>query len=522
MLRNVVETFLDTVTEREFDAPLMALLAAQGFSDIHFTHGANEFGKDIIAKRVDGDPPKLRQYAIQAKAGDIGMSDWRSIRPQVEEAERNTLSHPNFDERLPRTAVLVTTGRLVGGAPLDAQQVAQRSRRSGRRFVTWERPQLAEWLSADPTLTLGRSDGDLLQLLASIDKRSVREQELEYFSRRWLSRPGLDNETARLGNASVEAAVIANRLRAGGRLDLAAYVALHLLRAAWAGNVNRDPENRPQLATGATRLFGDYVVSLLGEALPLLNDPADLLASVFDPLSIVTYPTVCCRLGELFALLALIEEFEPELLTATSNGTAGAAVLSLVRQHPGTCRPISDEFAVSVIAPAIVLYRIDPATCRSYWKNLTSWTLERFDDRADGLGVGAIGESEELLTERLLGAPLESTNVTRRRSSYLATVLLDIAAALSLDDLYDALQNNLKPYQIYPTLTVAENSSVLNRFGRGTRPIAAVNYRTLSARGSAADHHTSSPTFPLIDELLITSSIRSRHSYRAIVDARSF
>src|SRR5277367_2174768 len=50
VLRDVVAGFLDTVTEREFDAPLIALLAARGFRDVHFLHGAFEFGKDVIAK----------------------------------------------------------------------------------------------------------------------------------------------------------------------------------------------------------------------------------------------------------------------------------------------------------------------------------------------------------------------------------------------------------------------------------------------------------------------------------------
>jgi hypothetical protein len=65
VLRDVVAGFLDTVTEREFDGPLIALLAARGFTDVHFLHGAFEFGKDFIAKGPKppdsdtgaGDPP---------------------------------------------------------------------------------------------------------------------------------------------------------------------------------------------------------------------------------------------------------------------------------------------------------------------------------------------------------------------------------------------------------------------------------------------------------------------------------
>jgi hypothetical protein len=50
MLRDVAAAFLNTVTEREFDAPLLALLGARGFHDVHFLHGGFEFGKDFVAK----------------------------------------------------------------------------------------------------------------------------------------------------------------------------------------------------------------------------------------------------------------------------------------------------------------------------------------------------------------------------------------------------------------------------------------------------------------------------------------
>ena len=50
MLDNAVAGFLDEVTEREFDEPLLALLRENGFVDIHYLHGSYEFGKDVIAK----------------------------------------------------------------------------------------------------------------------------------------------------------------------------------------------------------------------------------------------------------------------------------------------------------------------------------------------------------------------------------------------------------------------------------------------------------------------------------------
>ena len=50
MLANVVGSYLDSLEEREFDAPFMALLRPQGFWDIHLLHGPFQIFKDFIGK----------------------------------------------------------------------------------------------------------------------------------------------------------------------------------------------------------------------------------------------------------------------------------------------------------------------------------------------------------------------------------------------------------------------------------------------------------------------------------------
>jgi restriction endonuclease len=121
MLRNVLEDYLNSINERDFDYPLSSLLQGMGFHDIHFTHGAVEFGKDFIAKRVEDGTEY--QYAIQSKKGDIGQGLWRNeIRGQLEEAISSDLSHPQFNTSLPRKVILVTTGRLSGNARLASQE----------------------------------------------------------------------------------------------------------------------------------------------------------------------------------------------------------------------------------------------------------------------------------------------------------------------------------------------------------------------------------------------------------------
>ncbi len=73
MLADAIGNYVNSLTEREFDAPFTALLRLHGFTDIHFLHGPFEFGKDFIAKRLEDGVEY--QYAFQTKAGDIGISE---------------------------------------------------------------------------------------------------------------------------------------------------------------------------------------------------------------------------------------------------------------------------------------------------------------------------------------------------------------------------------------------------------------------------------------------------------------
>jgi len=70
MLDDVIGNYIDSLTEREFDAPFMALLRLHGFFDIHFRHGSFEFGKDFIAKRVEDGKPY--QYTFQTRRETSG------------------------------------------------------------------------------------------------------------------------------------------------------------------------------------------------------------------------------------------------------------------------------------------------------------------------------------------------------------------------------------------------------------------------------------------------------------------
>ena len=107
MIADVIGSYLDSLEEREFDAPFMALLRSLGYRDIHFLHGTFEFGKDFIAKRDEGSA--VVQYSFQTKAGNIGLAEWKRA------GARSTCSEP-IPSRI-RRSTAPCSGRLCSSQP---------------------------------------------------------------------------------------------------------------------------------------------------------------------------------------------------------------------------------------------------------------------------------------------------------------------------------------------------------------------------------------------------------------------
>lgn len=498
MLDATIGSFLKTVTEREFDPVIIALLAARGFYDIHFIHGSFEFGKDILAKRVDPKTGESHQYAIQSKAGDIGLPEWRAVRPQLEESEYNVLGHPSFDASMPRVAVLLTTGRLKGAAPTDAQQFAQTAARRGlARIEYWDREDLIGWLTSQPEVAL-LSAGDQLQLqsiLVAVRTDAIDEPTLERYSRRWS-----DNDTS-----GVEGAVIINALREHGRLDLAAICAAHMFRGALVGN-------RPQSAESAKRLFCAVSMLLLDAVEPLLADPVDLVRVDPHPVSLVSYAVAAVRTTEILALAALLHDADGDVARLTD------AVVTLASTHPGAARPVSDQFAVSLLPIVIVLHRQDRRAAADYLKAVARWTLDRSDPAKAGLGLGSIDESPRIVVERLLGGWLESTTLSRAQSSYVLTVILDLCLGVGESDLFAAVRSDAEALRLTPSSSsVGGRPETFRRAGGPVRPVPRISYE---ADGSATPQRERDSGWPALDTLLLTASCRSRHyanSYVALL-----
>jgi hypothetical protein len=438
LLADVVADFLDSVTEREFDAPFLALLRAHGYSKIHLLHGQFEFGKDAIAQR--GEPPT--QYGFQTKVGDINLPQWSSqVRGQVEITRTNDLAHPDYNTALPRKAVLVLTGRLVGGAPLEIQNYKQHIEAGGGfGFDVWDRERLIELMAASPDVGLtGFSDGPILELLGRTDQGKVTESSIERFSERWIG--GTDGIA---WSALLEAAIIANRLRLAQRLDLACFTALCLLRAMWASahRAEPPPERTIEQRDTAVAMFLNYSHDLWSTHSEELLDPKEIIRD--DIGVIVTYPVQCVRLIEILGLYGLCVSDEAE-------GVANWLAQFIIAQ-PGAAHPISDRWAVSLIPAILLVSQFDSQVSRSYLTEVLRWMGDRHDN--DGLGMaGPHAEAREEV-EYLLGSSLESVERPPRRQSYLAAVVLDLAALLEDEELYDLAYNEVAALDIRPFLAL--------------------------------------------------------------------
>jgi hypothetical protein len=503
LLSDAVAAFLDSVSERGFDQPLLAILRAQGFECLHFVHGPREFGKDAIGRRDS------EQWGWQSKAGDITQSAWRELTGQLDELRLANLGHGAFDISLPRRAVLVTTGRLTGNAPDLLRDYNQRASEKGEiELELWDRETLIGVLAGNPDAVLrGSTDGQLLAALGSADEGTATLESLELFSRRWSTW-----EPERLaGLGVIEATVLCGRLAFAERLDLACHLALCLVRGAHAcgGGAER--------AEAAARLFELYAEQLfeLGVAQMLEEDfVAGGGASAW-----VTYPVRCVRIAEIIGLLSLrLRETDPERAAELAQWLA-----RFLAAQPGTAHPISDNYAVSLIPAALAVAGTDSGAAEDLLRRSTVWLCDAYE--RERIGLAALGSSPAQEIERLIGAPLEWVELRRRADSGIAAVVLDLAAALGFADLYADIYNDIEAVGIHPrVLRVVEGPDLFDRTGLGNRLDPHVDFaESLEGEPPTAPHHRDAAGRELCesgrawDLLAVTSALRDRHFYCALL-----
>jgi hypothetical protein len=121
----LVESWLDSQSERQYHSALVQLLIAEGWEVLHNTrHTALEFGKDVIAR-----DPRGALYAIQLKGnpgGRVSKSEAQALLPQVREGLISFVPAAYQRKRNEKhTFVICTNGEIDEAAMVLFQNVAQ-------------------------------------------------------------------------------------------------------------------------------------------------------------------------------------------------------------------------------------------------------------------------------------------------------------------------------------------------------------------------------------------------------------
>jgi hypothetical protein len=398
----------------------------------------------------------------------------------------NALAHPNFDKAMPRKARFVTTGRLVGGAALDAQEYREHlAQPRESEFVTWDRDTLVEMLAVNP-VSLSGSPLSLLQILET-EGKDLNFDVLEVHSRGWI-RSGSSPSNLR---DLLEAAVIASHCRKQRRIDLACYLALMSLHSTFATvhGTSQLPETAAVAIDTARALFRYYATQLWESCRGRFLQPDELIQQDRTPASFLSYPVRCLTLLEIIALLALLVESTEPLL----------------------CETIAEYLTQFVQANAGV---------HSFLLSAVTWIADRYDEGNLGLAGPYSSPTEE--ANRLLGPPYEHVSLRRRSESYVASLILDLASVLEDQELYDAARNEFLAVDI--VLPVMEVDNDLSQFGRHLgeprfEPYMPYDeYWTPQENWKTAPHHKRGATmfFPeqvatAWDQLALSSVLRDRH-----------
>lgn len=451
MLNDVIANFLATLSEVEFFDAFAAMLRANGFYDVHLTHGTAEHGKDFIAKRVEDGV--VVQYGIQTKVGDIGVSSFRDCRNQIESIRTTDLSHPAFDAQLTRRGILATTGRLTGQAPTEAQDYKRKYDSEEFSFDTWQISNLLDMVVGAPETGLaGEPDAALLGAVAAVHEGTFDEDSLDRLSTGWANPIG---EVRGLWRMALSAMVLANRLARFGRRDLAALVGAHLVRAAWARGGNADPPPAAVLgvADAGRGLLSYHAAALFDEAQTMVEHPGGMIDTQSGLSAYVTYPVRCLRLLELVGLMGLAES-DPSHRRAVASFCA-----DFILRQPGASHPISDRWAVCIPPAALLVHELDPDLVGRWLQEIAVWVADHYE--RDGLGFAGPSAKPAEEVARLLGSSLEHLQLERRPDCLTASVILDLSATFEMGEVYDSIVNEMMAARVYPTVVECDEGTGL-------------------------------------------------------------
>ena len=121
MIERVIENWLTSVNERQYQIQFCQLLAAEGETVVYVSkHGPAELGKDVITIDPNGIPK-----CYQLKRGDVGLQDWRGFEGEVNQLVEIDPNNPALPLNAPRHQSYFVTNGTLSDPVLNA--IAQRN-----------------------------------------------------------------------------------------------------------------------------------------------------------------------------------------------------------------------------------------------------------------------------------------------------------------------------------------------------------------------------------------------------------
>jgi hypothetical protein len=110
VLRRLLESWLDSASERSYQVPFCQILSAQGHTILHSTrHGPLEFGKDIVTMGPDRIPCA---YQLKGNPGArLTLDQYRKIEDQLVQLVHQPILFPGRKSQ-PHRTYLVTNGAV--------------------------------------------------------------------------------------------------------------------------------------------------------------------------------------------------------------------------------------------------------------------------------------------------------------------------------------------------------------------------------------------------------------------------
>jgi len=216
----------------------------------------------------------------------------------------------------------------------------------------------------------------------------------------------------------------------------------------------------PEPATSVESSFAQYATDLFDRCGKEALDPTSFAASHVELSTIVTYPIRCLKIIEILGLWGLLEE-ETE---STLSKQIAQFVADFCKVHPGTQHPVSDHWAICLVAPTLLLWRTGHVEAvRNLLEGVIRWIGDQY--QGNNFGLAGVWSKQEEEIAHLLGNPFSHVQISRRSECYASTIVLDLAALLGLSDIYELARNDFLAVNAFPiVLEVQDSASQYLRF----------------------------------------------------------